>query len=271
VIWIYKCNSRDLPYQRAYGDWDDFFMSGRPMQWGSTEWVPALQKARRGDTVLAYQTDRNELVGVARVVRQENRGRYRELILKPLKRIGVRVRPLKDRSPAIARIAALQPGPIQTLYLISSRDARRLLSAARVRIQIKRRTAAHEARSGVPTGAGFGDPDRNRRVEQAAMRFCAKHFRDRGWRVLDVHSKNRGYDLLCRRKGTARHVEVKGAAGQRCQFPITKRERDLWSKSPTFVLALVTRALTRSPDVQIFSRQEFDLFRFVPLAFMACG
>jgi hypothetical protein len=57
--WVYKCNSRQQPHQVAYGDWDDFF--GDPDgvgDWGSTEWVPPLAKLRRGDRIIAYQTDR---------------------------------------------------------------------------------------------------------------------------------------------------------------------------------------------------------------------
>ena len=227
MIWIYKINSKRLPHQVVYGDWDDFFMGGRPTEWGSTEWVPALQKVRRGDTVLAYQTDRNELVGIAHVVRQKTRGRYLELVL-------------------------------------------RLLPAAGARLALQRRVAAKGVKRSLPRGAAFGDPAKNKKVERAAMRFCAEYFRDRSWKVVDVHSENKGYDLICRRWRTTRHVEVKGCSGYATQFPITRREHDLWRTSPTFVLALVTRALTRGPDVQTFSRQEFDLFRFVPLAFMAC-
>jgi hypothetical protein len=61
--------------------------------WGSTEWVPALSQADIRDTVLAYQSDRNELVGLLKVAGWRSRGEHKELILKPLRRIGVKVRP----------------------------------------------------------------------------------------------------------------------------------------------------------------------------------
>jgi hypothetical protein len=115
MFWMYKCNSRQHPYLVAYRDWNDFFLGAQEDQWGWTEWVPALSNARRGDTILAYQTDRNELVGLAKVKALRPRGKFLDLILRPLKKIGVKVRPLKKLDPKIAAIPALQPGRIQTL------------------------------------------------------------------------------------------------------------------------------------------------------------
>ena len=69
ATWIYKCNARNKPHQVSFGDWDHFFAEPGDGKWGSTEWTPELCKARPEDTVLAYQTDRNEFVGIAKVVR----------------------------------------------------------------------------------------------------------------------------------------------------------------------------------------------------------
>ena len=128
--WIYKCNSRGREHQVTWGDWDHFFSGQTKGEWGSTEWVPELAKAQRGDMVLAYQTDRNELVGVVEVVELRRRGPYEDLILRPHEELRRKVRPLKKQSSAVARIPALQPGPIQTLYPISEADFDRLLRAA---------------------------------------------------------------------------------------------------------------------------------------------
>jgi hypothetical protein len=119
VYWIYKCNSRRQPYQVAYGDWRDFFLRNAPQEWGSTEWVPALRDPRPGHTIIAYQTDRNELVGLAKVTRHQRRAGHLDLILAPVQMIGAKVRPLKQRYKSIRQIPALQPGPIKTLYHIS--------------------------------------------------------------------------------------------------------------------------------------------------------
>jgi hypothetical protein len=36
MFWIYKCNSRGLPYQPASGDWQVFFTNDRVGRWGAT-------------------------------------------------------------------------------------------------------------------------------------------------------------------------------------------------------------------------------------------
>jgi hypothetical protein len=128
--WIYKCNSLNQPHQIAHGDWEKFFSSGQAKEWGSTKWLPKLAVLNEGDTILAYQTDRNELVGLARVLRWQRRGPFQQVILKPVERIGTKVRPLKQADARIANIGALQPGPIKTIYYITAVDARRLVNAA---------------------------------------------------------------------------------------------------------------------------------------------
>jgi hypothetical protein len=131
--WIYKCNSQGHSYQNAYGDWRDFFdvraIGGRKARWGLPSVTPDLTNLQKGDMVLAYQTDRNELVGLVRCVKAVAGGVY----FVPVEEIGVKVRPLKKADQAIAAIPALKPGPIQTLYSISKEDARRLLDAARAK------------------------------------------------------------------------------------------------------------------------------------------
>lgn len=128
--WVYKCNSKNQPHQVVCGDWGWFFDRGRIGQWGSTESVPELIKLARDDSIICYQTDQNELVGICRVVRFQGSGESKRVYLEPLERIGVKVRPLKEASRKIASIPALQPGPIRTLYEISGRDALLLLKAA---------------------------------------------------------------------------------------------------------------------------------------------
>ena len=129
--WIYKCNARGDRHQVTWGDWAVFFDWDRTKEWGTTRNVPKLVDLAPGDTVLAYQTDRNELVGVAKVVRFRRDGRHLDLYLKPIERIGTKVRPLKKANPRVAAIEALRPGPIKTIYSITPAEARTLLRAAR--------------------------------------------------------------------------------------------------------------------------------------------
>jgi len=185
AYWIYKCNAKEHPYQVSFGDWDEVFSRDGDSSWGSTEWVPELTKARPGDVVLAYQTDRNELVGVAEVVRLQLREEFHDLILRPVEELRVKVRPLKKASRAIARIPALQPGPIHTLYSISASDARKLLRAAKAEYRVDIATATAEFENAA-IGGGFGSPEENRRVEQASVHFVRRYFERYGWAVRDV-------------------------------------------------------------------------------------
>lgn len=268
AFWLYKCNSKGHEYQRDSGDWDYFFNSTHAKSWGSTKVIPELARAKVGDTILAYQTDRNELVGIARVVRWERDGAYKRLILKPVQTLGVRIRPLKEANPRVARIPALQPGPIRTLYHIDPADARALLDAAGARLGRDASDSGRAPQSAL--GAGFGDSEQNKRVERAALRFVRREYERFGYSVRNVSSENRGYDLLCKTKGEEKHVEVKGARAEGQRFVITANERRAWEQDERFVLALVTRALSKKRSVHYFSsaaaRSEF-VFR--PLAYVA--
>lgn len=130
AYWVYKNNSRNAPHQVSSGDWAVFFQNNKADEWGSTEWIADVLRLAPGDHVLAYQTDRNELVGLAKVVRLGRRGRYRDAILKPVEVIGAKVRPLKA-DPRIRDIPALQGGPIHSIYDITKSDALALIAAAR--------------------------------------------------------------------------------------------------------------------------------------------
>jgi len=266
VFWIYKCNSRNHPHKVAWGDWNDFFLDDQVSAWGSTKWVPALAAARRGDTILAYQTDRNELVGLVRVVALTRKGPHYDLMLKPLRRIGVRVRPLKDADAKVSRIPALQPVPIRTLYRIDRTDAERLIRAAGLRIQFQRQSARAEALAKMK-GAGFGSPVENHAVERAAIRHVTRHFRGNDWTVHDVSKKKLGYDLLCTRGKSSLHVEVKGIAGRNGNSLFTAGERRRWMADQSFVLALVTKAGTASPTLDLHrGPSSIAGFQFEPLS-----
>jgi hypothetical protein len=138
--WIYKCNSE--PNHNAYGDWQSVFdRNENPTGWGLLEYTPDLKKLAINDYVLAYQTDRNELVGVLKVCQPKKSvdGLQVQLEMVPvlmagIKRstIGAKVRPLKMADPELARIPALQGGWPRTIYEISDTDARNLLRAAGV-------------------------------------------------------------------------------------------------------------------------------------------
>lgn len=126
--WVYKCNSDEHEHQRVSGNWLAFFNGGTNGQWGSTQDVPALGQLKRDDMIIAYQTNRNELVGLATVRQSCDRDTY--LYLTPIETIGKKVRPLKKADSSIAAIPALRQGVVKTIYDISEADAQRLLQAA---------------------------------------------------------------------------------------------------------------------------------------------
>ena len=269
MIWVYKCNSKKRSYQVSYGDWQKFFEAGRIDEWGSTEWIPALADAKEGDTIIAYQTDRNELVGVARVVEQKPRGRYQDLMLKPVETIGVKVRPLKNNDPKVAVIPALQPGPIRTPYEISEDDARRLLKKAGAKSHVNLGDG-HLPLSPPNKGSGFGSPDQNHETEVAAVNFVISYYTSRGWAVQNIGSENRGFDLICTRNRRRIDVEAKGVGGSKSQFLITANERKQWTKNGRFVLALVNNARGVSPSLSLFKGPAgIKRFDFAPVSFMA--
>ncbi len=270
MYWVYKCNSKGREYQRTYGDWAEVFESEEAQWWGTTKIVPELAKATVGDTILAYQTDRNELVGVARVVGWKPQGKFKRLILRPVRAIGVRVRPLKEANSKVASIPALQPGPIRTLYPISRGDAVALLRAAGTKLALGGSGSESSAEQAVK-GAGFGTPEQNKLVERAAVRHVVRHYKFQGWSVSDVSSENYGYDLICKRSGAAeRHVEVKGARGDGQQFILTTKELNAWTKDKRFVLAFVGSVLSAKPSLSFFPRAASQSeFLIHPLSFIA--
>ena len=249
--WVYKCNSRGGDHQVALGDWDDVFCSSAATHWGSTEWVPQLKDAVPGDLILAYQTNRNELVGLARVERLEKRRQHLDLYLEPIEELRVKVRPLKQASERIERIPALQPGPIRTLYDISKMDAGWLLHAARKASRVDIKSASTEAEAWA-SGGGFGSAEDNKAVERAAMKAATNRLKRDGWKVRDVSALKCGYDLECSRGRSKLHVEVKGSSGLEKKFILTQNELATWELDRSYCLMLVTLALEEQPLIESF-------------------
>ncbi len=134
--YVYKCNSRNEPHQNHFGEWRDFFdrnPDGRPGRWGTPNVVPALRMLQEDDTIIAYQTDRNCLMGVLVVDKWDDDQGRDYVHLRPLLRLGVdgvKVRPLKS-DERIAEIDAFKTRQVKTLYDINRDDANYIVEAAR--------------------------------------------------------------------------------------------------------------------------------------------
>lgn len=119
-------------------------------------------------------------------------------------------------------------------------------------------------------GAGFGSPEQNRLVEQAAINFVTTKYKEDGWQVRSVEQENRGYDLLCTRRGLEAHVEVKGISGSTPTFQITANEVKTARKDATFRLCVVTNALSQPRIYCALSGKQFlSQFALNPLQYMA--
>ncbi|MGC8640845.1 MAG: hypothetical protein ACP5XB_13330 [Isosphaeraceae bacterium] len=124
--WVYKCNNRNK--DRVHGDWNTLWKNPR-RHWGKSEWVPALDVLKKGDMIIAYQTERNEFFGLAKVRQSTERNGC--LYLTPIERVGVKVRRLRE-DPAVASISAFRTGEVKAIYEISEGDVKVLLRAAGV-------------------------------------------------------------------------------------------------------------------------------------------
>ena len=120
------------------------------------------------------------------------------------------------------------------------------------------------------TGAGFGSPETNRMVEQAAIELVTEHYESQGWSVRSVESEKRGFDLLCVKKSYEEHVEVKGVRGEVVSLIITAGEVKRSRNDDRFVLCVVVSALSDQPQLFRYSARDFsEKFDLTPLAFRA--
>jgi hypothetical protein len=118
-------------------------------------------------------------------------------------------------------------------------------------------------------GGGFGNPETNRKVEQAAVSFVKNYYEQNHWSVESVESEKCGYDLLCTKNSIQEHVEVKGIQGNLVSFIITNGEVRQSQSNENFVLCAVTSVLS-NPTLHRFSAIEFrKKFALEPISYRA--
>jgi len=155
---------------------------------------------------------------------------------------------------------------LQSIRQLTNRDAV-LLSDHAKRIPTSNvENALHDAiKNG---GAGFGDPETNRRVERAAILYVESHYCSNGWAVESKEKKCVGYDLLCRKGDRELYLEVKGIQNTVQSFIITRKEKER-AKDVRFKLCVVTSALM-SPTLTEYTGSELlEEFNFTALVFKA--
>jgi len=109
----------------------------------------------------------------------------------------------------------------------------------------------------ISAGAGFGDPELNKKVERAAIDLVTNKFQNDGWTVVSLETQKCGFDLLCQRDGDEKHIEVKGISGTEISFIITANELRKAQSDPYFTIYAVTSALSENPTLHSFTAQQF--------------
>lgn len=82
----------------------------------------------------------------------------------------------------------------------------------------------------------------SREVEEAAIAFVTKRYRDLGYEVRSTEADKIGYDLHCSRRGEVRHVEVKGRALDGNVVILTRGEWERAQRDDRWFLAIVSKA-----------------------------
>jgi hypothetical protein len=122
----------------------------------------------------------------------------------------------------------------------------------------------------INSGAGFGNPETNKKVERAAVSYVTKWYEAQGWKVVSVESEKRGYDLRCSRDSVEEHVEVKGVQGGLPLCIVTANEIRQARNNSQFVICIVTSALSASPKMYRIRGEEFiNSYNLSPLAYRA--
>lgn len=107
-------------------------------------------------------------------------------------------------------------------------------------------------------GAGFGTPEQNKKVEDAAMGEVARELRAQGFEVEDVSARKLGWDLTAIPRTTdedLRLIEVKGVSGNQPRILLTRREHATAAGDERWELAVVTNALG-TPQTRWFTGRQ---------------
>ncbi len=91
-------------------------------------------------------------------------------------------------------------------------------------------------------GAGFGDAEKNRKIEKAAIKRVTRQLKNEGYKVTSREGDREGYDLDAAKAGKTWHVEVKGISGSDLAFVITRGEWTRAREDSVFLLYAVTHA-----------------------------
>lgn len=137
------------------------------------------------------------------------------------------------------------PGHSNVWYGSKRKNGRSLLENLRKYIDRDKRTSNKKrtTKNGGPFGSPL-DAATILAIEEASMQATAKYYRQRGFRVEEVHREYCGWDLTATRKNVVHQVEVKGHRGDVIQFELTPNEYEKMQRLyQTYRVSVVRRAL----------------------------
>jgi hypothetical protein len=224
-----------------------------------------FHNVRHGDEVYVYTGDQDlGIIGYARVNQVLQDGEEWFVDLKfDLKKCKLLLRDFPVSAQLIRRWVAPRAAVVSLKHV--EPELKKLLPWKSG--YAKPRTSAVGQRSG--GGGGFGDPAKNRKVEEAAVRIVTSDFRRLGWEVESVEKQRIGFDLLCVKGGQTRKVEVKGVSGNMPSFILTAGELRA-AADENFALHVVLNALSKAPVVKKWSGKQMKKdFAFTPIQLQA--
>jgi predicted Zn-ribbon and HTH transcriptional regulator len=257
--WVYKCNARGPSYAGSWGDWwKHVFEPGGTREWGVLT-LKGVDRIKVGDVLLAYQTDRNELVGTAEMVGFKHKGADRRIVIRPTEIIRTKILPLKA-DPKIAKLSAFAPGDIRTAYEISPADAVYLLRAARKSVLDSQPSVPVDAKSKSDLLSTFRElPAVERKRVLRMIRLLARTAALRGkvlqiWapecaacgRVLKDHNGNSECEIAHVRDVHADGVDMIANALPLCRTHHWAFDRGLWAIDPSTMKIRVAKIASKS-------------------------
>ena len=111
-----------------------------------------------------------------------------------------------------------------------------------------------KGRTGHSSGRGWQiDAETRKKVEVAAMDFTATYFENKGFKIIDVHKENKGWDLEAVKDKNTLLLEVKGTQNAFNSVELTPNEyKNFKSKKTSHRLCVVSHALDKDKiDIDI--------------------
>lgn len=100
------------------------------------------------------------------------------------------------------------------------------------------------------------DIEKRKKVEAAAINTATEYYERRRYEIVDVQSKNYGWDLDAYKGNNRINIEVKGLSGDQLNVELTSNEYKMFiAERKNYFLFVVRNALSKKQIVNIFRCQ----------------